>query len=117
MGPLLCLLSAACFGAMGIFGKLAFAAGVSPHALLLVRFAMAAAILLVVLILRPQLRTGRVSAQPTKRPALSAGVVATAFGLGAIGYAAQAGLYFTGLQRMDASLLSLVLYSYPLMFL
>src|SRR5262249_21965912 len=42
-------------------------------------------------------------------------VVATAIGLGAIGYAAQAGLYFSALQRMDASLLALILYTYPIL--
>ena len=48
MGPLLCLLSAAGFGAMAIFGKLAYAAGVEVEELLLVRFALAAAVLLAV---------------------------------------------------------------------
>ena len=36
-----------------------------------------------------------------------------ALALGAVGYAMQAGLYFLALERMDASVLSLVLYSYP----
>ena len=56
MGAALCLFSAACFGAMGIFGKLAYQAGVSPGALLLVRFSLAAAVLGVLLLLRPELR-------------------------------------------------------------
>ena len=33
--------------------------------------------------------------------------------MGAIGYAAQSGLYFGALERMDASLLALILYVYP----
>jgi drug/metabolite transporter (DMT)-like permease len=33
--------------------------------------------------------------------------------LGAIGYATQAGLYFLALERMDASVLSIILYTYP----
>ena len=33
--------------------------------------------------------------------------------MGAIGYATQAGLYFSALDRMDASLLALLLYTYP----
>ncbi|CAN5278483.1 hypothetical protein BH20ACT16_BH20ACT16_14900 [soil metagenome] len=33
--------------------------------------------------------------------------------LGAIGYAAQAGLFFSALERIDASLTSLLLYTYP----
>ena len=48
MGPLLCLLSAAGFGAMAIFGKLAYDAGVEVGDLLLVRFTLAAALLLAV---------------------------------------------------------------------
>ncbi|WP_229074628.1 DMT family transporter [Actinoplanes sp. DH11] len=104
MGPLLCLLSAACFGALGIFGKLAFQAGVPPSALLLIRFGMAAVLLGLFLALRPRpgIRT------PGK-------VLAVALGLGALGYATQATLYFEALHRMDASLLSLVFYSYPLL--
>ena len=41
------------------------------------------------------------------------GVLVRALALGAVGYAMQAGLYFLALERMDASVLSLVLYSYP----
>jgi drug/metabolite transporter (DMT)-like permease len=40
-------------------------------------------------------------------------VLLRALALGAVGYAMQAGLYFLALERMDASVLSLVLYSYP----
>ncbi|MEV4510183.1 DMT family transporter [Dactylosporangium sp. NPDC049525] len=123
MGPALCLVSAACFGALAIFGKFAYDAGVSPSALLLVRFTLAAALLGAVLLLRPDLRRaapgGRRSAgpadqAPTRRlPAHR--VLATAIGLGAIGYAAQASLFFSALRLMDASLLSLILYTYPVL--
>jgi drug/metabolite transporter (DMT)-like permease len=41
------------------------------------------------------------------------GVVFRALALGAVGYAMQSGLYFLALERMDASVLSLILYSYP----
>jgi drug/metabolite transporter (DMT)-like permease len=108
MGPALCLLSASCFGAMAIFGKFAYAAGVSPDALLLVRFGLAAALLAMLLLLRPGLR--RLPVSPGRRaPAL----LLTALGLGAVGYATQASLYFSALEVMDASLLSLVFYTYP----
>jgi drug/metabolite transporter (DMT)-like permease len=116
MGPALCLVSAACFGALAIFGKFAYDAGVSPSALLLVRFALAAALLGAVLLLRPDLRRPapapggpRTAAVSTRR------VLATAVGLGAIGYAAQASLFFSALRLMDASLLSLILYTYPVL--
>jgi drug/metabolite transporter (DMT)-like permease len=42
-------------------------------------------------------------------------VLAIAVGLGAVGYAAQASFYFSALRRIDASLLSLILYTYPVM--
>jgi drug/metabolite transporter (DMT)-like permease len=114
VGFALCLFSAACFGAMAIFGKFAYGAGVSLDALVLVRFCLAAALLAVLLVLRPGLRPGRPpSAAPSARG--STGVVVTALGLGAVGYATQASLYFAALERIDASLLSLVFYTYPLM--
>ena len=107
MGPALCLVSAACFGAMAIFGKLAYEAGVSPSVLLLVRFGLAAAALGVLLLLRPGLRAA--PARPGRR------VLLIAVGLGAIGYAAQASLYFAALRLMDAAPLSLILYTYPVL--
>jgi drug/metabolite transporter (DMT)-like permease len=104
MGPVLCLLSAACFGAMAIFGKFAYEAGVSTSALLLVRFGLAAALLALLLLARPGLR---VPVRPR--------VAGIALAMGGIGYATQAALYFAALQIMDASLLSLILYTYPVL--
>jgi drug/metabolite transporter (DMT)-like permease len=46
---------------------------------------------------------------------LSGRDVGLAFALGAVGYSAQAGAYFAALQRLDASLLSLLLYTFPAM--
>jgi drug/metabolite transporter (DMT)-like permease len=103
MGPALCLVSAAAFGAMAIFGKLAYDEGVAVLTLLSVRFALATAFLLPASIVRAR---RRVAAIP--RRALVAAVL-----LGAVGYAAQAGLFFAALERMDASLLALLLYTYP----
>jgi drug/metabolite transporter (DMT)-like permease len=102
VGALMCAGSAASFGAMGIFGKLAYDAGVGVLTLLVVRFVLAAAILGAANALRrPRVRL----------PGRSA--LLTALGLGAIGYAAQAGLFFQALTRIDASLTELVLYIYP----
>ncbi|MEU8220227.1 DMT family transporter [Micromonospora taraxaci] len=113
MGAALCLLSAACFGAMAIFGKLAYDAGVSTGELLLVRFTLAAVLLGVALLVRPGLR--RASPAPG-RPAMNGRrLLAVAIGLGAVGYAAQAGLFFSALELMDASLLALILYTYPVL--
>ncbi|MFC4037405.1 DMT family transporter [Dactylosporangium siamense] len=126
MGPALCLVSAACFGALAIFGKFAYDAGVSPSALLLVRFALAAALLWLVLLVRPELRRTDRSPGSGGDPAPGSGgdpaapapgvrVFAIAVGLGAVGYAAQASLFFAALRLMDASPLSLILYTFPVL--
>jgi drug/metabolite transporter (DMT)-like permease len=86
---------------MAIFGKLAYDGGVGVGELLLVRFALAAVVLLAVAGATGALRGLR------RRAVLSA------FAMGAVGYATQAGLFFMALERMDASLLSLLLYTYP----
>jgi drug/metabolite transporter (DMT)-like permease len=103
LGATLCLASAVAFGLLAVFGKLAFDAGVGVVTLLFVRFAFAAPILW--------------AAALRRRRALLAGTAAktvlAALALGAVGYAMQAGLYFAALERMDASLLSLLLYTYP----
>ena len=101
MGAALCLVSAAAFGCMGIFGKLAYDEGVGVWELLLVRFGLAALVLAAIAGLRGALRG-------LERRAIVAGLL-----MGAIGYATQAGLYFSALDRMDASLLALLLYTYP----
>jgi drug/metabolite transporter (DMT)-like permease len=100
-GAFLVLASAVAFGVMPIFGKLAFSAGVGVATLLFVRFAIATPVLWAAVAVRRAL------------PQVERGVLVRAFALGAVGYAMQAGLYFLALQRMDASVLSLVLYSYP----
>jgi drug/metabolite transporter (DMT)-like permease len=105
VGAVLCLVSAAAFGAMAVFGKLAYDEGVTVLTLLAVRFALAA------LLLAP-VAAARLHRGPRRPP--WRGVVAAVL-LGAVGYALQAGLFFAALERMDASLLALVLYTYPAM--
>jgi drug/metabolite transporter (DMT)-like permease len=102
MGVLLCLVSAACFAALGIFGKLAYDAHVTVLTLLTVRFAMAAAGFGVL-----------TAVVPGARVRMERRLVIVAFALGAVGYAAQASLFFAALQHVDISLLSLLLYTYP----
>ena len=99
---LLVLASAAAFGCMGVLGTLAYDEGATVGTLLSVRFVLAALLWwLLLLVMRAPLRSiGR-------RDAL------LALGLGAFGYAGQAGGYFTALERMDAALLSLLVYCYP----
>jgi drug/metabolite transporter (DMT)-like permease len=103
-GTILCLASAAAFGAMAIFGKLAYDEGATVGTLLAVRFALAAALLWMVL-----LATG--AAADVR--AAGARAIAIAVALGALGYAAQSGAYFAALQRIDASLLSMLVYTFP----
>ena len=105
-GIALCLGSAAAFGAMGIFGKLAYEQGSTVATLLSTRFILAALVLWALLAATGGVRRLR---------ALGRRDVLLALALGAVGYGAQAGCYFAALDRMDASLLALVLYTYPAM--
>ena len=105
-GALLCLASAVAFGAMGIFGKLAYEQGATVGTLLAVRFVLAAA-LFWALVARDR-RRARLRTLPHRD-------IGLALGLGAVGYSAQAGAYFPALERLDASLLSLLLYTFPAM--
>ncbi|WP_167208919.1 EamA family transporter [Kribbella shirazensis] len=103
MGRLFCLLSAATFGVMAVFGKLAYDAGVSVDALLLVRFGLAGVLLLGIALARGALRN------------LPRRAVITGLAMGAFGYAAQSTFYFSALARIDASLVALILYLYPVL--
>jgi drug/metabolite transporter (DMT)-like permease len=98
-GSVFCLASAAAFGSMAIFGKLAYDEGATVGTLLATRFVLAAALFWL-------LALGRLRALRRRD-------VALALALGAVGYGAQAGGYFTALERLDASLLSLLVYTYP----
>src|SRR3954471_5048033 len=103
-GTLMCLASGAAFGAMAIFGKLAYGEGATVGTLLAVRFSLAAVVFWAIVIASGGWRELR---------GLQRRDVRTAVALGACGYALQAGCYFAALTRIDASLLSLMLYTYP----
>ncbi len=105
-GVLFCLASAAAFGAMGVFGRLAYDEGVTVGTLLAVRFAIAAALLWAATVASGRLDDMR---------ALPRRDLAAALALGAVGYAAQAGGYFAALRRIDPALLGLLLYTFPVM--
>lgn len=104
IGLLMCLASAASFGAMGIFGKLAYHQGVTVGTLLVFRFAIASVVLWGMLLATGGLRRLRT----INRRDLALGI-----GLGAIGYSLQSGAYFGGLERISPGLLELLLYAYP----
>jgi drug/metabolite transporter (DMT)-like permease len=101
-GTLICLASGAAFGAMAIFGKLAYDEGATVGTLLSVRFTLAAAMFWAL--------AGAGAVRALGRRDVAAGLA-----LGAGGYALQAGCYFAALERIDASLLSLLLYTFPAM--
>ena len=97
----LCLVSAFGFGCMAIFAKDAYKQDLGITSLLALRFALAALIFWAIARLRGP------TAFPPRR------VLLAAFGLGAVGYAAQSGLFFGAVKRMDASTTALLLYTYP----
>ena len=100
MGALLVALSAAGFGAMPIFARQAYAAGVDQYGILLPRFALAAALLALI--------AGVCGARlPARRH-----IVLLAL-LGGIGYVGQSMLYYTALHYASAGLVALLLYAYP----
>ncbi|HEX6390678.1 MAG TPA: EamA family transporter, partial [Solirubrobacteraceae bacterium] len=103
-GTLMCLGSGAAFGAMAIFGKLAYDEGANVATLLTVRFTIAA--LLFWGLVAAVRAFGDVRALSRRDTALG-------LALGAFGYTAQAACYFAALERIDASLLSLLLYTFP----
>jgi drug/metabolite transporter (DMT)-like permease len=103
-GSLMCLASGASFGAMAVFGKLAYDEGTTVGTLLAVRFALAAVMFWALVVIGRALADLR---------SLGRRDVGLALGLGAAGYAVQAGCYFAALERIDASLLSLLLYTFP----
>ena len=103
VGALMCTLSAACYAGLSILGKLAFAAGLTLTGMLSVRFLGAAAFLAAILLI--QRRSLFVGSWTMTRLLL----------LGALLYAPQAALFFTGLQRLPASVAVLLLYVYPVL--
>jgi drug/metabolite transporter (DMT)-like permease len=89
---------------MGVLGKLAYDAGATVGTLLAVRFGLAALVFWALMAATRAIGELR---------ALARRDVLIALGLGALGYAAQAGAYFAALARMEAGLLSLLVYTYP----
>lgn len=107
-GVLLCLLSAAGYATLGVFGKLSYDAGVGAMTLLTLRFGMTSMAFGVLQLIRTRRTAGpRVAERMSRR------VVRVALAMGAVGFAAQSGLYFAALDHIDLSLLSLLLYTYP----
>lgn len=105
-GTVYSIASGACFGSMAIFGKLAYDHGANVGTLLAVRFIIGAVLFWALVAAGGSLSEARQLRRRDVRIGLA---------LGAAGYAAQAGLYFVALQRIDASILALLLYTFPAM--
>lgn len=99
-GVLLISISAASFGLMPIFAKIAYSAGTSTYSLLFLRFLVAAAFMFLLLFIK-KLNL------PSKKEML------TFLLLGAVGYVGQSFCYFTALNYASSSVVSLLLYTYP----
>lgn len=100
-GVVATLVSASAFGLMPVFAFYAYGTGMSVTTLLLLRFAIAAAVFLGWLGLRGRL--GRLTGRQWATLALLGGGM----------YAAQSLLYFTAVQRIAPALAVLLLYLYP----
>lgn len=104
LGTSLALFSAACFGTIAIFGKLAFKAGLRVDQLLALRYGIAALILTAMVIL-----AGNIRALLRPRTALNI--------LLGMSYGGQALLFFAALRSVPASLAELTLFLYPALVL
>ena len=100
LGVGLALTSAASFGVMPVLTKVAYDDGAEPIGVLATRFALAAALLLVL---------ARIRREPLPRGR----TLATLAGLGALGYVGMSLCYFFALERISAGLTVLLLYFYP----
>lgn len=100
IGTFYILASAACFGSMAIFARMAYRSGIDIPTLLLLRFTMAAAMMWTILL-----------AKGMKLPRGRGMLMLVA--MGAVGYAGQAFSFFTALTLASAGLVSLLLYLYP----
>jgi drug/metabolite transporter (DMT)-like permease len=100
IGLLLIVISAAAFGALPIFTRLAYAAGADPTTVLSLRFAIAAGVMTLVMVTR-------------RIPFPSGRVLLGLVLMGGLGYVGQSLAYFTALTMISAGLVALLLYLYP----
>src|SRR6202171_2276170 len=91
---------AVCFGSLGVFGKLAYRLGLTTPQLLSYRFALAALLLwLAVVVIREPF--------PPRRSLIGLAI------MGGAGYVGQSGSYFSALHFIPASTNALLLYPFP----
>jgi drug/metabolite transporter (DMT)-like permease len=101
LGIIITSLSAAGFGTMAIFGKIAYAHGSNVITLLSIRFILASLFFILLL------KIFKVSLKMTKKQIISLII------LGALGYGLLSYLFFYGVNLIPASLAGLLLYTYP----
>ena len=102
IGGVLVLISAAAYGGMAIFARMAYTDGVDTFSLLFLRFSIAAVFVLAYMAL--------------KRIHFPRGKVLLGYGLmGALGYVGQSSSYFSALKYASAGLVALLLYLYPVL--
>ncbi len=100
------ILSGACFGLLGYFGKIAYSKNIEPGELLALRYSISSIImLLLILFIQPKLL--KISFRQ---------IVISCF-LGVFGYALFSSFYFYALTGVSASLTVLLLYTYPTMIM
>jgi len=113
-GLLLCLVAAAGLSTTGIFAKLAYESHASVTTVLAARFVLTSALLWLVVY-----RTGQpllwLVVYRTGQPLPARRLLLVGLLLGLLGYGLQVALLFVSLERIDASLSSLLFYSYPAM--
>jgi drug/metabolite transporter (DMT)-like permease len=103
---LLVLLSAAAFGGLPVFAKLAYAEGVNLKTLLALRFTIAAVVMWVLWAYqRSQKREGQAATRWAQ--------ILPLIVMGALGYVGQSFAYFTAVDIISITATSLLLYTYP----
>lgn len=103
LGIIYVLLAGACFGFLGIFGRLAYGTGLEVSSLLFWRFFIAACLLWIfALVFRP-----KIFRLDTKQILIS-------LGLGILGYALFSSFYFHAIKYLSVSLAALILFTFPL---
>jgi drug/metabolite transporter (DMT)-like permease len=100
LGMILIIISAASFGVMPVFARLAYDAGADPITVLFLRFAIAAVAMNLIMI---------VSRKPYPRGLILLKLIL----LGAIAYVVESLTYFLALELASPGLVALLLYIYP----
>jgi drug/metabolite transporter (DMT)-like permease len=100
LGLILIGISAISFGAMAIFARIAYDSGVDPITTLFLRFVIAAAVMIAIMVVR-------------RLPVPRGRTLGTLVLMGGVGYVGQSLAYFTALTMASPALVALLLYLYP----